>query len=89
MGTSATGTPPHYSDSVFAWNITTIRFLPNSGPYERPGIDTDNGPNNPLNSAHVNGVNVLVLDGAISFVDSDVHLNLLKQLATRDDSHRK
>jgi prepilin-type processing-associated H-X9-DG protein len=87
MGTAASETPPLYSPPLSAWNITTIRYLPNSEFYNRPGIDTDNGPNNPLNSAHVNGVNALMLDGAVSFVDSDVELNLLKQLATRDDGH--
>jgi prepilin-type N-terminal cleavage/methylation domain-containing protein len=91
MGTPATGTPPLYSTftPLPAWNITTVRYSPNSESYKRPGIYTDNGPNNPLNSAHVNGVNAITLDGAVFFVDSDVELNLLKQLATRDDGHLK
>lgn len=85
MGTGATDTPPQYSVPLPAYNITTIQYLPNSQSYNRPGIDTDNGPNNPLNSAHVNGVNAIALDGAVSFVGSEIELDLLKQLATRDD----
>ncbi len=88
-GTSTAGTPPLYSTvlPLPAYNITTVRYSPNSETYNRPGIYTDNGPNNPLNSAHVNGVNAASLEGAVSFVSSDVDLDLLKQLATRDDGH--
>lgn len=87
MGTPTTGTPPRYSTSMPlpAYNITTVRYSPNSESYNRPGIYSDHGPNNPLNSAHANGVNAIALDGAVSFINSEVDLNLLKQLATRDD----
>jgi prepilin-type processing-associated H-X9-DG protein len=92
-GTRAVGTPPDYrlqgmaADALrpSSWNITTIRYSPNVSDYDLPGIDDDRGANNPLASPHPGGVNVLLLDGAVTMLHDDVELRVFKQLATRDD----
>jgi prepilin-type N-terminal cleavage/methylation domain-containing protein/prepilin-type processing-associated H-X9-DG protein len=92
-GTRAVGTPPDYrlqgmaADALrpSSWNITTIRYSPNVTDYDLPGIDDDRGANNPLASPHPGGVNVLLLDGAVTMLHDDVELLVFKQLATRDD----
>jgi prepilin-type N-terminal cleavage/methylation domain-containing protein/prepilin-type processing-associated H-X9-DG protein len=43
------------------------------------------GANIPLNSTHSGGVNVLFCDGTVRFLSSTTALNVLAQLATRDD----
>jgi hypothetical protein len=69
-----------------AWNITTIRYLPNIRTFELPGVkDNPRGPNNPLSSRHAGGVLVLALDGSAHFITDTIDLLLLRQLATRDD----
>jgi hypothetical protein len=92
-GTRAYGTPPNYryratpSDRLTpsSWNITTLRYRLNETDYDLPGIDDDRGANNPLASAHPGGVPAAFLDGAVTMLNDDVELLVLKQLATRDD----
>ncbi|MEX0792842.1 MAG: DUF1559 domain-containing protein [Pirellulaceae bacterium] len=80
-GTDDAGTlPPR---RVF--NLTTIRYAPNSANYDRPGISINFGPNNPLLSAHPGGVMVLGVDGHVEFFAETGDLNILKLMATRDD----
>jgi prepilin-type N-terminal cleavage/methylation domain-containing protein len=43
------------------------------------------GINNPLNSAHPGGINVMLCDGSIRFLSETIELSTLAQLATRDD----
>lgn len=43
------------------------------------------GANTPLNSAHTGGVNAVFCDGTVRFVTVSTALNVLAQLATRDD----
>ncbi len=86
-GTSARGTAPEYGVTP-AYNTTTVRYAPNTRDYELPGVDGDGGPNNPLASAHLGGVHVLVLDGAARFVTDDIDVTMLKGLATRDEGSR-
>lgn len=87
-GTTATGTPPTYNSffSPICWNLTTIRYTINSRTYERPGIRENNGPNNPLLSAHPGGVHGLLADGSVRFLSDGFELQNLKRLATRDDA---
>ena len=93
VGTTGLGTPPNYRDSwnstqpaPSAWNITTIKYLPNTRTFELPGVkDNPRGPNNPLSSRHPGGVLVLLLDGSAHFINDTMDLLLLRQLATRDD----
>jgi hypothetical protein len=86
-GTAASGTPPSYRPVLAppSWNITTIRYAPNMRQYERPGVSENRGANNPLLSAHPQGINALNADGSVHFVFDTVDLTLLKKMATRDD----
>lgn len=81
MGTNGTGMTP--TQRVF--NLTTIRYQPNSANYDRPGISLNFGPNNPLISAHPGGVMALGGDGHVSFISETINLDVLKFKATRDD----
>jgi len=87
MGTRATGTPPEYSQSPASpsWNITSIRYAPNTNDYTLAGIQDTRGPNNPLISAHPHGVQVVFADGAVKSIESHIDMRLLKRLAARDD----
>lgn len=81
MGTTGTGTlSPHR-----AFNLTTIRYAPNSKNYDRPGINVNFGPNNPLQSEHPGGVMTLSVDGHVNFIAETIDLDMLKLMATRDD----
>ncbi|MFN3152934.1 DUF1559 domain-containing protein [Bremerella sp.] len=81
MGAGGGGTTP----TARAFNLTTIRYQPNSSNYDRPGINLNFGPNIPLLSSHPGGVMGLNGDGHVSFLAETIDLNLLKLLATRDD----
>lgn len=88
-GTSATGAPPNYQgfSPLFpppAYNITTIRYVPNAK-YDQPGIRNNHGPNNPLASAHEGGTHLLLADGSVRFLSENVNLTTLKRLAARND----
>jgi prepilin-type N-terminal cleavage/methylation domain-containing protein len=92
VGTTGVGTPPNYGDSdpgqpaPSAWNITTIKYLPNTCTFELPGVkDNPRGPNNPLSSRHLGGVLALILDGSVHFITDTIDLLILRQLVTRDD----
>ena len=88
-GTAANGTPPNYAVSASnpqpCYNLTSIRYPPNTREYELPGIDGDHGANNPLLSAHLGGINVVLVDGSVQFVEDDIDLLVLKRMATRDN----
>jgi prepilin-type processing-associated H-X9-DG protein len=45
----------------------------------------ESGCNRPLNSEHPGGINALFADGHVAFVNENVPLDTLKQLANRDD----
>ncbi|MEZ5950917.1 MAG: DUF1559 domain-containing protein [Planctomycetaceae bacterium] len=87
------GSYPHgwmmgtYHDGVRRreFNLTTIRYAPNTRTYELPGIADNHGANNPLMSAHKGGVQCLLLDGHVAFISENINLLTLKRLATRDD----
>ena len=94
IGTSGVGTAPDFLlrpgstlPAPSAWNITTIKYLPNTRTFELPGVkDNPRGPNNPLSSRHPGGVLVLALDGSAHFVTDTIDLLLLRRMiATRDD----
>jgi prepilin-type N-terminal cleavage/methylation domain-containing protein len=85
MGTIVEGTPPDFSAPFPAWNITTIRYPPNTRRYGLPGIEQERGPNNPLVSPHPGGVNAVFAAGAVHFIADEVDLLIFKKLATRDD----
>jgi prepilin-type N-terminal cleavage/methylation domain-containing protein/prepilin-type processing-associated H-X9-DG protein len=95
-GTDSTDTPPGYQHWRFAtirtpsFNVTTVRYPPNStygpeGSNGLPGIRENHGPNNPLTSAHPGGVQILLADGSVRFINDNLDLRTLKQLAHRSD----
>jgi hypothetical protein len=86
MGTIVRGTPPDYSAPFPAWNITTIRYPPNTTRYNLPGVEQARGPNNPLVSPHPGGVNVLFTAGSAAFLSEEIDTPTLKRLSTRDDA---
>ncbi|WP_339746891.1 DUF1559 domain-containing protein [uncultured Rubinisphaera sp.] len=67
------------------FNLTTIRYAPNTRTYPLPGVTSNHGANNPLMSAHKGGVQVVLLDGHVAFISENVDLVTLKRLALRDD----
>jgi prepilin-type processing-associated H-X9-DG protein len=85
-GTSAAGTPPGFSNPSPAWNITSIRYGINENRYGLDGIYSDKGANNPSNAPHVEGANILFVDGSVHLIATDIDLLALKRLATRDDA---
>lgn len=68
-----------------ALNLTTVHYPPNTVNYDQPGINVGWGPNNPLNSQHTGGVNVVFADGHVAFLSDSIHLDTLRALAIRDD----
>ncbi|MGO8747000.1 MAG: DUF1559 domain-containing protein [Thermoguttaceae bacterium] len=96
---SAASTPPNYAIGVDnrTFNQTTIEYAINTnkgpnglgwtpgGDCGGTGVCPNMGDNIPLNSAHPGGVNVLLCDGSVRFVSQTVTLQLVAQLATRDD----
>jgi prepilin-type N-terminal cleavage/methylation domain-containing protein len=84
-GTSVRGVPPKYAEPFASWNLTTVRYPPNTSDYSLPGIETDHGPNNPFNSAHPGSVNAVTADGSLKSLSNSIDLTVLKALATRDD----
>ena len=78
------------------FQLTTIRYQinqkqgwpdgpTNDGNCGSTGVCDDGGTNIPLNSAHTGGVNGLLADGSVRFLQNNLALVTLAQLATRDD----
>ena len=85
-GTKGVGTPPTYGNPVVpVFNITSIRHPINTREYQLQGIRNNHGPNNPLVSAHSQGVNIAMGDASVRFFNEEIELLTLKRLATRDD----
>jgi prepilin-type N-terminal cleavage/methylation domain-containing protein len=90
--TFTTPTPPPITDAR-AFNVTTIRYRINqkTGWPDAPGdcgaygVCDNTGQNIPLNSSHPGGVMALLGDGSVRFVSETIPMQLLAQLATRDD----
>jgi prepilin-type N-terminal cleavage/methylation domain-containing protein/prepilin-type processing-associated H-X9-DG protein len=75
------------------FQLTTVRYQINQkggwpdgyGNCGSVGVCYDGPTNAPLNSAHPGGVNGLMADGSVRFLTNGLPLNVLAQLATRDD----
>lgn len=94
MGTRNQGVVPNLNPGNTAqgdercFNMVSIRYSPNQEPFANqlfPGMGSNQGANNPLNSMHTGGVQILLSDGSVRFISQNIHLETLKQLATRDD----
>jgi prepilin-type processing-associated H-X9-DG protein len=57
--------------------------VPATPPYPADGYGP--GHNNPLISAHADGVNVLMFDGSVKFLNDKMSLEILLMMSTRDD----
>lgn len=91
-GTAGIGTPPTFRASTAnappppAWNITTLRYPLNWSVFESPGVrDNALGPNNPLTSAHSDGVMMLYLDGSVHLEHNSLDLAIIRRRASRAD----
>lgn len=95
IGVKQGGEPPNYftgSDNR-SFNMTTIRYNVNkktgwangNGDCGGAGVCLDYGQNTPINSAHTGGVQILLGDGSVRFINDNVDLAILAALATRDD----
>lgn len=58
--------------------------VPPTPPYPEEGYGP--GHNNPLISAHADGVNVLMFDGSVKFLNDKMSLEILLMMCTRDDN---
>ncbi|MCA9036360.1 MAG: DUF1559 domain-containing protein [Planctomycetaceae bacterium] len=93
MGTRNAGTPPNLDTGTSGgdqrcFNMVSIRYSPNQEPFANqlfPGMGSNQGANNPLNSEHVGGVQILLADGSARFLSENIDLETLKKLSTRDD----
>jgi len=74
---------PGCNERIF--NLTTIRYQPNTTEIALNGVHNNDGWNNGLFSSHVGGVQVLMGDGAVRFLSENTNLTTIKRLATRDD----
>ena len=93
MGTRVDGVPPNLvrsgntgDERVF--NTVSIRYSPNQEPFANqlfPGMGSNVGANNPLNSNHTGGVTIGMTDGSVHFISENIELETLKKLSTRDD----
>jgi hypothetical protein len=65
--------------------MTTIRDAPN--PRGAAAYMRNVNCNTPLTSAHPNGVQIVLADGAVRFVTDNIELTTYKRLADRDDGN--
>ncbi len=92
MGTRVNGVAPALdpagSGDERVFNTVSLRYSPNQEPFANqlfPGMGSNIGANNPLNSGHTGGVMVGLTDGSVQFLSENIELETLKKLATRDD----
>ena len=80
----------HASWSVAQLHVKTIRYPPNAKVLGQDGANYLGGPhwstgNSPLASAHSGGVQVLMTDGTVRFVNNNVNMDTLARIACRAD----
>lgn len=88
LGTSETRVPttpiPTSGSKIF--NITTLRYPIGDQEFDRDGVASNRGANNPLLSAHsAHSANTVFVDGSVHFLSSTLDLSVLARLGTRDD----
>ena len=102
LGVKSPGIPPNFDNNGGdnrEPGLTTIRYPINNTPSGGWANDVTNtgvgiggytanctGANIPLNSTHSGGVNILLCDGSVRFLSNSTSMQVLAQLATRDDS---
>ena len=77
-----------------SFNVTTLRHRPgykqaegghNAGGCSTTGVCGNMGVNNPIQSAHVGGVHVLIGDGTVRFIGENINTTTWFNLGMRDD----
>ncbi len=67
------------------FNITTIRYPPNSVAVDMNGVANNDGQNNGIYSAHPGGSQAVFADGKVKFISDDIDMFTLRILASRHD----
>ena len=70
-----------------AFNTTTFVHRVNEKSYSAAGVTGNCGPNRPFQSAHAGGGLGLLADGSVRFLSDETAIQLLYDLANRDDGH--
>ena len=70
-----------------AFNTTCVLHRINERTYDALGVVGNCGSNRPIQSAHPGGAQVLLVDGAVRFVEEGVEMQILYDMANRDDGH--
>lgn len=68
------------------FNITHIRYPPNSVKLGLPGVGNNDGPNNGIYSSHPGGVQCVLADGSVEFISETIEMLTLRIFATRNDN---
>ena len=70
-----------------SFNITCVWHPVNQKSYSGWGIAGNQGPNRPIQSAHPGGAQVLFADGSVHFLQESLAIQILYNLANRDDGN--
>jgi prepilin-type N-terminal cleavage/methylation domain-containing protein/prepilin-type processing-associated H-X9-DG protein len=70
-----------------AFNTTCLLHKINERSYSALGIEGNCGSNRPIQSVHPGGAQVLLVDGSARFLEETMEIQVLYDLANRDDGH--
>ena len=77
-----------YDNTERCFNLTVVRYPINSKEFNLPGIKPVNcGLNRAIQSAHTGGAQVAMVDGSVHFLAENTELQVLFNLANRDDGN--
>jgi prepilin-type N-terminal cleavage/methylation domain-containing protein/prepilin-type processing-associated H-X9-DG protein len=70
-----------------AFNVTCVHHRINERSASAFGVSGNCGPNTPIQSVHSGGANVVLADGSVQFLSETLDINVLYNLANRDDQN--
>jgi prepilin-type N-terminal cleavage/methylation domain-containing protein/prepilin-type processing-associated H-X9-DG protein len=79
------GDARHFQMTTIRYPINQVRGWPDGGNCGATGVCQNMGSNIPLNSSHTGGVNGLMGDGSVRFLNQAIPVATLAALAVRDD----
>ncbi|MBN2291125.1 MAG: DUF1559 domain-containing protein [Pirellulales bacterium] len=82
---TALGVGTSWGSRIF--NTTCVIHPINARSFTLVGLAGNCGPNRPIQSVHPGGAQVLLCDGSVRFLEEDIELQLLYDLANRDDGN--